>query len=795
MKKKWLKTAAATALALTLSAGQVFAAGADAAGQQPGGMQAPGNGNMQQPGGMGGNSNYSHGSSETVTEDMLVTESAIAADYDVNEDTQGSAKKGEYASYFNHEEIEDVYIDIDENNWNYMLQNANEKPTVMTNSVTISGEAVQYASIKTKGNLTLSSVWSSNSDRFSFTVNFSKYIKKKKGYSDTQNFHGLQKVAFNNIYGDASLMKEYLSYELMTQMGVPTPCYSLVNLYVNDELRGVNMMIESVDSSLTKRTLGESSDYLVKPESSGGDLVYDSALDSYINEEGEFEFDVTDYPIDASNPLYKYNGLWENDEDTFADVADMLPTLFKWMKTLNELNSAEDANTAEYKEKLESIIDVDEILRYFAANTYLVNLDSYQSEKMQNYTLYLNEDGYAHVLPWDYNYSFGGYGVQTATAMVNFSITNPVIDVALDPRPLLNVLLQNDDYRALYEKYLADCCTIASAGGTTSDGNTYEAGNFASILANYVNTLNSTYANDPTAFYTVSQYQAATQALTTLIFDRTTAVTKQLAGDTEEVQTTVNLQTIGDAVGGGGNPGGQPGGNPGQMTTEEMTLTDEELGISVHGTFVTGTQLNASALTSGTEYDLTKQLLSKVSDTFKLYNITTTFNGGSQMPGGNDGNVPSMPGDVSEGGADVPQMPGGNQGGTTNQTLTFSIQIPEEYQRRELSVYRINTTEETKTELNAVVSGDSVTFKSSETGLFALTAGDKTVTQERAKGDVDGNGTVELADAQLTLKAALRIIELTGDDLKAADVDESGEVNLEDAQKVLKAALKIEPLE
>ena len=155
------------------------------------------------------------------------------------------------------------------------------------------------------------------------------------------------------------------------------------------------MMVESIDSSLTQRTLGEKSDYLVKPESSGGDLIYDNSLDEYINDDGEFDFSsiIYDnsgniiYPNDKSNPLYKYNGLWENDEDTFEDIVDMLPTIFKWMKTLNELNNTDNPNTDDYKLALEEIIDVDSLIRYFAVNTYLVNLDSYQSEKMQNYAL------------------------------------------------------------------------------------------------------------------------------------------------------------------------------------------------------------------------------------------------------------------------------------------------------------------------------------------------------------------------------------------------------------------------
>lgn len=59
-------------------------------------------------------------------------------------------------------------------------------------------------------------------------------------------------------------------------------------------------------------------------------------------------------------------------------------------------------------------------------------------------------------------------------------------------------------------------------------------------------------------------------------------------------------------------------------------------------------------------------------------------------------------------------------------------------------------------------------------------------------GDVDGNGKVELADAQLVLKAALKIMSLDEQQTARADYDEDGNVTLADAQGVLRKALKIE---
>lgn len=58
-------------------------------------------------------------------------------------------------------------------------------------------------------------------------------------------------------------------------------------------------------------------------------------------------------------------------------------------------------------------------------------------------------------------------------------------------------------------------------------------------------------------------------------------------------------------------------------------------------------------------------------------------------------------------------------------------------------------------------------------------------------GDADGNGSVELADANLILKAALKIETLTEAQKTVADIDKNGEIELADANAVLKEALKI----
>lgn len=65
-------------------------------------------------------------------------------------------------------------------------------------------------------------------------------------------------------------------------------------------------------------------------------------------------------------------------------------------------------------------------------------------------------------------------------------------------------------------------------------------------------------------------------------------------------------------------------------------------------------------------------------------------------------------------------------------------------------------------------------------------------TTEPGLGDVNADGKVDLADAQLLLKAALKLVTLISQQKAVADVDGNGMIQLADARKLLKVALKLE---
>ncbi|WP_419821988.1 CotH kinase family protein [Anoxybacterium hadale] len=212
-------------------------------------------------------------------------------------------------------------------------------------------------------------------------------------------------------------------------------------------------------------------------------------------------------------------------------------------------------------EDLEQYIDVDEVARYFAANTALVNLDSYVSSLKHNYYLY-EKDGKLSILPWDFNLSFGAFQGGTADAVVNFPIDTPVSGISLEERPLLNILFENEEYTELYHSYLQNLVE-----------GYFGSGHFEETINRLDALISDHVKNDVSAFYTYDQYQAAVDTLREFGKLRAESIKGQLEGTipaTSEGQSTdssqlidatgITMSTMGSQGGGGGGPGENQGG-------------------------------------------------------------------------------------------------------------------------------------------------------------------------------------------------------------------------------------------
>lgn len=379
---------------------------------------------------------------------------------------------------FPKEKVVDVKITIDEEDFQDMLDNASDE-AYKTATVEYNGVKLTNVAIRTKGNLSLRSVVNSDSDRYSFKLSFDEYIS-------SQTLYGLTKINLNNNYSDATYMREFLAYELAESMGLPTPKYSYVNVYVNGELKGFYLAVEQIGDEYLKRNFGDAYGALYKANGgNGSELTWLETLEAYAG-------------LDL-----------KSDKDDDGVLLDFL----------DELNNGTD---------YESVLDVEEALGFIALNVLSSNMDSYLGQNKHNYYLY-ETGGIFSVLPWDYNMAFGGFGGS------GVMIDEPT-QGTLSERPLVAKLLAVDEYKERYHAML----TSAMEGYLASDTFKARVAELQAMISEYVK-------QDPTAFYTYEQYEAAIPELISFNDTQMTSIGKQLDG---------TKASSGDGSGSGGGMGG-----------------------------------------------------------------------------------------------------------------------------------------------------------------------------------------------------------------------------------------------
>ncbi|WP_221789028.1 CotH kinase family protein [Paenibacillus cucumis (ex Kampfer et al. 2016)] len=502
-----------------------------------------------------------------------------------NQSTQDQTKTVDYAQNFNKTEVMSFSIDVDEDAWQEMLNTATEENYIKAN-VTINGTTIENVGIRAKGNSSLRQVAQDDStDRYSFKIKFDKYVKG-------QTWNGLDKMVVNNMISDASYMKEYLSYDIMSYIGVDAPLFSFANINVNGKAWGLYLAVEDIDSGyLARAKNGEGEIYkpnndgnmgaggmgnpmgmgnpptegdaggmgdrqppegMEPPSDQGGGTGDAKSQTANTREEGGRGFGRGGGMNGGTNgvslvytddKVSSYSGIFDNARTKTTEEDEQ-----RVIEALKNLNAGTD---------LEKYVDVDAVLKYFAAHNVVVNMDSYTSNMGHNYYLYEN-NGKISMLPWDYNMAFGGFQAGSASDVVNLAIDTPLSGVTMEERPILSKLLEVPEYKAKYHEYLQQIV----------DGY-FANGKFEQTVETLNNLITDYVKNDATAFVTYDKYKEAVAELTKLGTLRAESVQGQLDGtipSTTEGQkasadkridaSSVDLNKLGDGLKGNGMRGG-----------------------------------------------------------------------------------------------------------------------------------------------------------------------------------------------------------------------------------------------
>ena len=434
-------------------------------------------------------------------------------------------------------------IDIVMDDWDEFIANATSEEYYAA-AMVIDGEAYKNVGIRGKGNTSLSTVSSMNSDRYSFKVEFDHY-------DNSITYHGLDKLSLNNLIQDSTMMKDYLTYTMMNAFGAAAPLCSFVYITVNGEDWGLYLAVEGVEDSFLERNYGSDYGELYKPDSSSfgggrgngkdfnmddfmrntdadtlnpsGEADQNTAIPQMPGMQGGFGSGMGGMGMGSSDVklqyvddnISSYSSIWSNAKTDNTEADQM-----RLIESLEKLSNGE---------QIESVVDIEQVIRYFVVHNYVCNGDSYTGSMIHNYYLY-EENGQMAMIPWDYNLAFGTFQGGNAQSTVNTPIDAPVSGGTGEDRPMWNWILSDERYIELYHQYF------------TVFLNTVDV---QAIIDNAYNLIKAYVEKDPTAFCTYEEFETGVEAMRQFCALRSESISTQLAnGNTSHNMSYVDASAL-----------------------------------------------------------------------------------------------------------------------------------------------------------------------------------------------------------------------------------------------------------
>ncbi|MCI9004280.1 MAG: spore coat protein CotH [Lachnospiraceae bacterium] len=486
-----------------------------------------------------------------------------------------SAAMGYAGRLFNTSSVHTVDIVMDD--WDDFISTCtNEEYAACT--IIIDGESYKNVGIRAKGNTSLTQVSAYGNDRYSFKIEFGHY-------DSTKSYYGLDKLCLNNIIQDNTYMKDFLTYQMMAEMGVPSPLCSYADISVNGEAWGLYLALEGVEESFLTRNYGRDYGNLYKPDSmnmgggrgngkdfklddwnkengSGGSSENDAA-DNGASDKGTKDKDTPENGT-AENPIFlnaeiegkqgKFNrrmpggggpnGMSMGSDDVLLkyvdDAFDSYANIFDNAKT-KVSDSDKKRLIASLKnlsagENLAETVAIEQVIRYFVVHNFVLNFDSYTGSMIHNYYLY-EKDGQLSMIPWDYNLAFGGFtSAGGAESLINYPIDSPISGGNTEDRPMIAWIFANEEYTAQYHQYFGELLT-----------NYFDSGKFSEWMDSTKALISPYVEKDPTKFCTYEEFTTGIDTLKEFCLLRAQSIQGQLDGTIGATSETQNQDTLVDA--------------------------------------------------------------------------------------------------------------------------------------------------------------------------------------------------------------------------------------------------------
>jgi spore coat protein CotH len=274
---------------------------------------------------------------------------------------------------------------------------------------------------------------------------------------------GYDNINLNNAYGDETIMRETLYFNIMREYAV-CPAGCLAQVFINGLNWGVYSCAQQQDGKLINKWF----------PSNDGDRFRAGNMDG----SAAFTY-LGNTNVATYTPHYELK---------HTSVTHSLA----WQRFINAIYVFNTTATNVLRDKAEDVVAVDRWLWFLVLENLFVDDDSYFN-KGSDYMLYFEpETRRVHPIEHDGNEAFA------ATGSINYSLS-PVYGATLPTRPVLYRLLNNAELR---QRYLAHLRTVMeeyfNTGTMTALINGYHARSVAAIIADPKKgyTTMATYTND-----------------------------------------------------------------------------------------------------------------------------------------------------------------------------------------------------------------------------------------------------------------------------------------------------------
>ncbi len=463
--------------------------------------------------------------------------------------------------------VHTIDISVSDTNWNYLKSHAMKEAWVLCD-VTVDGEPFENVAIRPKGNSSLESIDMQGSDRFSFKIEFDHFTAGK-------TCHGLDKLVLNNLGQDYSCMKDFLTYTMMADMGVATPLCSYTQVTKNGEPFGLYLAVEAVEDSFVNRAFGTYDGNIYQPD------VYDIRMvhpKNFMNKGiYVFETDMKSLTpgdrLDTLGPIINTafsalkdkvyisaSGYAGDDPNNYSMIFDSSTFSLNTADKNRYIGAVKNLNTGAHPEQT---VDLNQLIPYFVIHNFVNNYDSFTGCFVHNFYLY-EQNGKLSYIPWDYNLGYGAFSMESALwcflgdtpyyiqpdlglsmssdkSFVNYPVDDPFISARPEDRPLLNVILKDDEIR---ERYHQEFSRFISRWFDYDD-------RFNQVFESTREMIQPSIASGLT-FYTEKEFLEATEELKSYCQLRSRSIRGQLegsipttlAGQKEQYETLIDTGSL-----------------------------------------------------------------------------------------------------------------------------------------------------------------------------------------------------------------------------------------------------------